>query len=492
MKEHNQIDELFRSKLGGFEQGPPSYVWKRIQEKQLGQKRRQLFLYLKMAGVAAAILLAFLFGWQLQQRQKEFSPAMTEKIQENKTEEKATPNVRKIETDSDRIPEERTPVHGQNNPGLASSSGKNKAEGDNFRNSKNESFVAEMTANNDNGASTDQEQVQTNSTENRKQKTEKSQLLRLLDIRLNESFNSRQLVENKSKKSETLNSLELSVINQNAKLLAENRMDKKPGGWEVGAMLTPGYSVNQSSQNQEYASNMVAPGGKEDLQMGGGILVEYKTAKRWSVQSGVYYNKLGQASSNQVSESFDGTQSSPVISEGFTRVDASYYNTSVEVKSGELLLNTSAGVVAIDKLPTNATLSNGFESLAKNEGVLLSQTEFEQNFEYIEVPLILRYQLIDATFDVQLMGGFTTSILVANNAYAKDFSGTQRIGETRDMNTINYGTSIGFGVGYGITNKIRIRVEPQLKYFMGSLSNNSNINFKPYTIGVYTGLSYEF
>jgi hypothetical protein len=100
--------------------------------------------------------------------------------------------------------------------------------------------------------------------------------------------------------------------------------------------------------------------------------------------------------------------------------------------------------------------------------------------------------LIDADFDLQLMGGFSTSVLVANNAYAKDLAGSERIGETRDMNTFNYGTNIGFGVGYGITNKISIRVEPQFKYFLGSLSNNSNINFKPYTIGVYTGLTYEF
>jgi hypothetical protein len=488
MKENNQLDELFRSKLGDFEQEPPSYVWGRIREKQMGQKRRQLFVYLKVAGVAAAILLAFLFGWQLQQGQKDLSPVLTEKTQENQTKEKASPNVQKVQTDSGRIPEERTLVHEQNNPGLASSSEKSKAEENNFRNTKNESFVADKPANNNKGASGSQEQLQ----ENRKQKTEPFQLLRLLDIRLNEAFNSKQLVENKRKEVSSPNNIELALMNENAKLLAHNRMDKKSGGWEVGAMLTPGYSVNQSSQSQEYASNMAVPGSKEDLQMGGGILVEYKTAKRWSVQSGVYYNKLGQTSSNQALNSLDGPQSSPVVGEGFTRADAAFFNTSVEVKSGELLLNTPTGVVAINNLPKSATLSSGFESLTGNDGILLNQTEFEQNFEYIEIPLIVRYQLIDADFDLQLMGGFSTSVLVANNAYAKDLAGSERIGETRDMNTFNYGTNIGFGVGYGITNKISIRVEPQFKYFLGSLSNNSNINFKPYTIGVYTGLTYEF
>ena len=496
MKENNHLDELFRSKLENFEQEPPSYVWSRIQEKQQGKKQRKLFLYMKSAGIAAALLLAFLFGWQLQQTRDGLSPALTETNPAVQPETETTSGSKQPETTASTGRDTTSPPQEQVQFGLASSSEKNQPhQGNKITGTKNENLVAENAANNHNSASEGLKQLQDDRPENRKQKTENLQLLRLLDARLTGSSDSRQLVgkvENKSKKASTLNSYELAMMNENAKLLADNRMDKRQGGWQVGAMLAPGLAINQTSQSQEYASNMAAPSSKEDLQLGGGISVAYKTDKRWSIQSGVYYSKLGQTSANQALSSFDGPQSSPVVGGGFAPVEAAYFNTSYDDRSGELLLNTSAGVVAIDNLPTNARLSNGFEALAKNDGILLNQTEFEQRFEYIEIPLIFRYQLIDATFDVQVMGGFSTSVLVGNNAYAKDGLGSERIGDTRDMNTFNYGTNIGLGFGYGITDKISIHVEPRLKYFLGSLNNNSNINFKPYTIGIYTGLSYQF
>lgn len=494
IKDNNQLDDLFRSKLNDFEQEPPAYVWSRIREQQVGKKRRLVFFYLKGAGVAAAVLLAFLFGWQLQQQPKELAPVLTDhQVQSDEKTSLPESSDSATDTNEGRLPIQENASAEQPAVLAFAEGGREKTEADQPEAiDSNNAIKFQLIANAD--ASSHESQLETESSEDRNPETRQFQLLRLLHLELDDSFKERsQLADLRRKQRKTvsaLNMLEQKQMEENARLLAANRMDKQPAGWQVGAMLTPGVSVSQSSQSQEYASSMAIPGSKDKLQMGGGISVEYKTQKRWSVQSGVYYSKLGQTSSNQAFRP-EGLYSD-VVSDGAMRGEAAYFNTAVAVKSGEMLMNTAAGVVAIDQLPTNAKLSNGFESMAANDGILLTQTEFEQNFEYIEIPLILRYQLIDATFDLQVLGGLNTSVLVGNNAYANSQYGNERIGETRDMNAVNYSTSFGFGLGYGLSDKISLRVEPQLKYFLGSLNSNANVNFKPYTIGVYTGLSYQF
>nr|MBD3623139.1 outer membrane beta-barrel protein [Sunxiuqinia sp.] len=495
IKDNNQLDDLFRSKLSDFEQEPPAYVWSRIREQQVGKKRRLVFFYLKGAGVAAAVLLAFLLGWQLQQQPKELAPVLTDhQVQSDKKFNQPESSDSATDTNEGTLPiQENASV--EQPGGLAfAEGGREKTEADQPEAIDSNNVIKfQLTANED--ASSHESQLETDSSENRNPETRQFQLLRLFHLELDDSFKEQaQLADLRKKQQETtsqLNVLEQKQMEENARLLAANRrMGKQPSGWQVGAMLTPGVSVSQSSQSQEYASSMAIPGSKDKLQMGGGISVEYKTQKRWSVQSGVYYSKLGQTSSNQAFRT-EGLYSD-VVSGETLRGEAAYFNTAVAVKSGEMLMNTAAGVVAIDRLPTNARLSSGFETLAADDGILLTQTEFEQNFEYIEIPLILRYQLLDATFDLQLLGGLNTSVLVGNNAYANSQYGNERIGETRDMNAVNYSTSFGFGLGYGLSDKISLRVEPQVKYFLGSLNSNANVNFKPYTIGIYTGLSYQF
>ena len=495
MKDNNQLDELFRSKLGGFEQEPPAYIWSRIQEQQAGSKRRLLFFYLKGAGIAATILLAFLLGWQLQHEPHKTTPVLTEG-QMHKTEVPDLTNTQNqpVETEVEQsLSKETHAVPNPKNEVYAATI--NKAPVNIHERNSSESPEDEVIAALE--LAKENKENLTNS-EIRKQETEQFHLLQLLNIQLDKSFNRQaQLAEMKKEMQDTssiaLNPLELTVVAENARLVAQNNVEDQSGSWQLSAMVAPGYAVNQGSQSHNYESSMAYSASTEDLNLSGGITIEYKNHKRWSVQSGVYYNKLGQTSTNHASNS-EMSYDSPAPGAPTVGADLSsaYYNTVVKVASGQMQMNTAAGVVEIDNLPTNARLSNSFESLTTSDGILLTETDFEQRFEYIEVPLIFRYQLIDAVIDMQLLGGFNASVLVANNAYARSEYGRERIGETRDMNSVNYSTSFGFGLGYGLSDKISIRVEPQLKYFLGSLNNNSEVDYKPYTIGIYTGLSYQF
>ena len=79
-----------------------------------------------------------------------------------------------------------------------------------------------------------------------------------------------------------------------------------------------------------------------------------------------------------------------------------------------------------------------------------------------------------------------------NDVFIKNDGGDSYVGKTKDMSRLNYSAGFGFGMGYRLTDKLQLNIEPQLKYYLRSLNNNPDVKFKPYSIGIYTGVSYRF
>ncbi|MCW0482435.1 outer membrane beta-barrel protein [Gaoshiqia sediminis] len=459
MKSDHQLDELFRSRLENFEQSPPPYVWDRIQELQAAGRKRRLVLILRASGVAAAILLAFLLGWQLQPDQPEnvIEPFVVQQEQGDQPVPKlAGKSIEVTETSpvQESAPAYETVLHTKQP--LAQVVGKTETE----------QSQGALPA-------------------------EKEEALPLLNARSAnlKSTTTRNLRLDKLKEKRQglaveLSGAELALVEFN-KQQAGNKSADRDGFWMVGAMITPVYAVNQSSYDAAYASNMTRSGGSGSLQLGGGLSLEYKAGKRWSVQSGLYYSKLEEASGNTPSRN---------MQYDFVSGDAeyNYFNTSVMVEKGAMLINASAGVVELDNLPEGTRLSTSLESVQANREVILSHSQFEQQFEYIEIPLMASYQLLDKTFRFRLLGGVNAGFLIGNNAYMQNSEGLSRIGKTKDMNRISYSTSFGFGLGYRLTDRLELRVDPQLKYYLGSLNDNPSVTYKPYSFGVFTGINYRF
>jgi hypothetical protein len=91
-----------------------------------------------------------------------------------------------------------------------------------------------------------------------------------------------------------------------------------------------------------------------------------------------------------------------------------------------------------------------------------------------------------------MIGGFSSNFLVGNNAYIENNTGKNLIGSTKDMEALNYSGTLGVGLKYGLSKRFYLNVEPRIKYYLNSLNSNSAVTYKPYTVGVFTGLSYEF
>ena len=121
----------------------------------------------------------------------------------------------------------------------------------------------------------------------------------------------------------------------------------------------------------------------------------------------------------------------------------------------------------------------------------LQTGSLEQRFGFIEIPLEVEYRVIDKKLGVNLSGGFST-LLLNENEISADINGQSTlIGEANNFNNTSFSANFGVGVDYRLSEKININLEPKFKYQLNTFNNTSG-DFKPFFIGVYTGLSFKF
>ncbi len=462
MKNTNNIDELYREKLQNFEKDPPSYLLENILASTAVNKKSRKMVSWRIAGVAAALLLAFVAGWQFNSREQlELKPQTV--MTQNPAPKTETETLIQAEAKIARNPSESS------NAMVAS--------------------LPEM----DQAKSSKSIKINSISETEPSPPINETSLLKPLDSRFskipNETASIKKLHERKTK--EVTNdlaerSIDQQIMEQNKQLTVAQNADKQKAHWLVGAQVSPGYNISNSSHSAQYASNMLAAESTHSVDLGAGLTVEYKPGKRWSVQSGVYYS--GMAQNSGVSGSQNSKNS---FAPGLA---ADFMNTSVNVdaSTNKLSMNSTAGVIELKGIPSQIILGSKLESNSVTPAVFTSDVQFTQNFEYIEIPLCLRYTLIDSRIGVEMMGGFSSNLLVGNETYLQGASGKSLVGSTKDMEPINYSGTMGVGLKYSLSKRLFLNVEPRVKYYLNSLNSNSSVSYKPYSIGVFTGLSYQF
>lgn len=473
MNKDNNIDELFRDKLLNYEQEPPAYLLENILSGVADARRKRKLVFWRVAGVAAALALAFIAGWQLNNRNDQ---EMKQAVNVGQGSIPEMPSETKI------LVEKGTP-NSQTAPAISQVTG---IEPSSLIRNNHFNSIAKSSKSGAIALASESIPVAING-ESLLLKPLKS-LYRLIE---SESENSISLQEKKNRNSSSglaQKSIDQQIMEQNKQLILAENKSKEKVRWLVGAQVSPEYNVSRSSHSQAYASNMLNSSSANPVDLGGGLSVEYKVGKRWSVQSGVYYSGMGQKSGN--------SSYSPGRDYLFASADrgSAYFNTnvSIDASTNKMMMNSTAGVIEFSGVPSGIVLGANLEDKSLASAVVVSDARFVQNFEYIEIPLYLRYTILDSRFDVEMLGGFSSNVLVGNNTYMESSNGKSRIGSTKDMESLNYSGTLGLGFKYGLSKRIFLNVEPRIKYYLNSLNSNSSVTYKPYTIGVFTGLSYEF
>src|SRR5690606_22608400 len=248
-------------------------------------------------------------------------------------------------------------------------------------------------------------------------------------------------------------------------------------------------------------------------------LEKEKEVNRWQVYANiapVYYNTLGNGS--HIHDQFIHNPKKGEVNTSYG-VNVGYaLNNKITVRTGVSSLNLSYGTThvilyenvgipnAINQfrnlnLVSGGNAENSFPNVMSGDNLFSQQMvpalaeenmgTINQEINYIEVHVELQYNLIDKKFNLQLSGGFSTFFLSNNEIYTETENRRNYIGKANNINDISFSTNIGIGFGYTFSNAFRFNLEPTFKYQLNAYNNTSG-NFKPYIIGVYTGLSYKF
>lgn len=194
-----------------------------------------------------------------------------------------------------------------------------------------------------------------------------------------------------------------------------------------------------------------------------GITTGYELSQRFTLVSGLTYSRLNLSSSDFVFES------------NATQLYAARTNTGkLEITNKQVLY----------EIQSYAQVYSG--------EYVVSNTQLLQQFAYVEIPLIIKYKLIDNILDVTLLTGLEASYLVKNAAFLIVDSESREIGKTSDMNSMVGKTVLGLGTSFPIIPNFELLVEPTIKISLNSISNDPNYRLRPYSFGIYTGLIFNF
>jgi hypothetical protein len=247
----------------------------------------------------------------------------------------------------------------------------------------------------------------------------------------------------------------------------------------VGASMSPSMGFSRSGQNSRLSELINSE--KSRPAYSTGVSVGYRISDRLTIQSGIGLASIGQTI-NDVNV-YAGLS-------GFYAVKSSYLY-SVETASGVILAGNT-DLYLTDSKDRVSTLIQG--NMADPSKYKLTQvgSDIQQVFRYLELPVMLRYKLIDRKVGLNLSGGVSYGLLVDNSAYTGEGTDQVRVGHTEGVSMHNLSSQLGLGMEYNISKKLTFNLEPLVRYYVTPLSDISGSLYKPYSLGFWSGFSFKF
>lgn len=256
---------------------------------------------------------------------------------------------------------------------------------------------------------------------------------------------------------------------------------EKINRWSLTAMASPTYQSALAKGSGDMAREILSSE-QTNFSYTGGLSFSYRISDKFSIQSGLYYSSLGQEVGGI---SAFGGFGDYIYSKGD-------HNFEVMTSSG-LVYTDNADVFLFDGVGGRVHSRYNDDSFDPAKASLkYLNSSIHQNFSYLEMPLFLRYKVVDGTVGFNLVGGFSYNVLVNNSVYAVYEGDKYRVGKTDGVSNFMLSSSLGMGLEYTVTNKLSLNLEPTFRYYLNPFSTLPGLKNHPYSIGVFSGLSYRF
>lgn len=463
MNERKNIDDLFANGLKTYRTVAPVLAWDKLNANLNRKQAKKRLLFLRLAAASVAILLAFTAGYFYADFQKETDLSATNDQSpdiQNSIEQTSIPDTKNTELVNSQLADEQINIIHD----LDKQNG--------VKNSEQKEILIANNSLQQASTKNDNISVSENITSGLVRDENGLSKVQQLEFKMFTNEHNYQIIQIAS--TEPLNYLDIvegpeysfGDYSSNSKSI-----DNK---WTMGAYFAPTYSYREISTNYENqtpadvsANNALNANEEALMSYAGGLNIDLAISKRWGLQSGMYYSRIGQVNN-----------------------DALVY--SVDSK-GDILyaIHTSTGNIniTIDKIPDRVRIVyNDKDSIVDNTGL----ASVEQNFDLFEIPFLLKYKMLDRKFSINLIGGLSPAYLVKNHTYLKVEGEKVNVGDSPNLNSLLVNTSIGLGLEYKAFKKLSFSLEPTFKYSLSPLNNNSNFHYYPYYISWFTGIRYKF
>lgn len=454
----NKLDKMLKNRLEQYMPEPSPEIWENIRKGVAAQQRPRRLFYYRLIPAAAVLLFALITGVLVRNNLENHTPVVAEK-QKNQggtpaaAGEKEIPEISPLSALAVNAPPYVKAETGQGRPSAT-------AETEKLREPAPEPVQERL-------------------------------LFSMAEMRSLPPFLPVMPVENGPALPEINKSVTFSVQEKpDQPQWSSAPVKKKPRegrNWEIGLHLTPDYSSYSASHTSAYARNMTFPAEQTRAGLGGGISIKYAASGKWRIESGLYYSRAGDVSGNK-------NPGNASQADNFTiSAMADKHNvTAVTVDNGHVAINSTAGVINFSQSVNNAGIFSLSENAINLNTALLSSGTFAQVFDFMEIPLDFRYRILNKTVGIELIGGISTSLVVGNNVYWEQPSGREKVGTTGDISPVNFAGVAGIGTTCALGKNLSLSVEPRASYFLHSINHSGDVSFKPWRIGMFTGVTYRF
>ena len=463
MKQKKNIDQLFNERFANHQADPPSHVWDKVQARlEKDKKDRVIAIWWRTAGVAASLALIISLAGLLDATQSNVVVEQQQNIEQSPA---ANPKIDKaleinLRQDKPRVATSNNAA--QNNaikPQVKSSDNTVSKNKPNVLKTP-ENAVVKLVAKKDAGVLSKNFPVISENKE-------------IINTETVVPTGNSTVIASKEKISpeETEKQSIYDAIEEQKQLVSKeavaNNTNPQENLWEIAPNIAPVY-YNTLSQGSSIDASFADNSQSGDVNISYGIGVRYALSDRLKIRSGI------------------------------SNVALSYSTSGIELGDGPVSL----------ALKTIDYASEGVVVIAQDLGTFSSQNQdgtfgditpkstngeafINQNISYYEVPLELSYTLFDSAFGLDVIGGVSTLLLGNNEVSVTAGSYNEVLGSANNLSSLSFATNIGLGLHYKMSSKFRLNVEPMFKYKLNPYTDSS-VSFKPYYLGVYTGLSFKF
>jgi len=543
MKEQKNIERLFQEKFKDFEAIPPQNSWdtiaSRLNEKK--KKKRVVPFWFQLSGIAASLIIVGTLIWNYQSKNDTLiqdNNIIVSEDDNNKTNNNANSGLKNsaiTSSESNQLnqnPSEENKFEeniNQNNVNTNElTKSRNAIVSGSEENKKTNSAISSFI--NSNGSIVD------NTKGNKISKNKKRNTGKNNDIITsnNELIGNENVLNNSNDKNLVTNQKKKSIDKTNNKDIYSDKIDAFFEKDNIETTFTNNTNTDLKENNNSNTiiasteiitkdSTLVAKIAEEKNPLEE-LLTEKEEGKnedekekekrsKWAIStnaSPVYFNSLAEGSSidsklvaNQ--KSFNSTLSYGVgINYNITKkltIKTGVNNLKIDYNTNDIAFYQDVRAKPLENIKTNnAGKMINIESKLQDNGQFVSvigtplvkyDGSLNQEIGFIEVPLELSYKLIDRKFGIDVIGGVSTLFLSENNVSLVSNGQEMSIGSANNLNNIHFSSNVGLGFKYSFWKNFNANFQPMFKYQINTFSENSG-NFKPYFIGLYSGISFSF